>query len=124
MEEEVSFAGEQLQLQGLGEEHAVTLQDDGGSFQWYVLSESSDGLHVRQDGNSLQIWAERIVTDGKLTFSCLYEDAAQIIPVVFDSPGSQDVMTLGRRDPSWQRSQWMCKAKRTFASWMPGQGHF
>ena len=124
MEEEVSFAGEQLQLQGLGEEHAVTLQDDGGSFQWYVLSESSDGLHVRQDGNSLQIWAERIVTDGKLTFSCLYEDAAQIIPVVFDSPGSQDVMTLGRPRPKLAEITVDVQSEARFRKLDAGSGTF
>ena len=34
-----------------------------------------------------------------MTFSGLYENASAIIPVVFDSPTSQDVMTLGRPSP-------------------------
>lgn len=99
MEKEVSFHGTQVKLHALGEEDAVTLCDEHGLFQWYVPSEISEGLHVEQDGNALRIWADQEMETGKVTFSCLYENASAIIPVVFDSPTSQDVMTLGRPSP-------------------------
>lgn len=99
MEKEVSFHGTQVKLHALGEEDAVTLRDEHGLFQWYVPSEISEGLHVEQDGNALRIWADQEMETGKVTFSCLYENASAIIPVVFDSPTSQDVMTLGRPSP-------------------------
>ena len=77
----------------------MTLCDEQGLFQWYVPSGISEGLHVEQDGNALRIWADQEMETGKVTFSCLYENASAIIPVVFDSPTSQDVRTLGRPSP-------------------------
>lgn len=99
----VNFGTTQVTLNGYGKEHAVTLTDTNGVFQYYKKA-TVEGLHSEQNGNSLTIWAEKgDKLSGRVVFDCFWlaNEASAGNSIVYSSGTSQDVALIkGRPDPN------------------------
>lgn len=56
----VSFANTTIEIEGYGEEYAVTLDDSSGTFKNYLNNTIPTGIHIERSGNTLKIWADKV----------------------------------------------------------------
>lgn len=97
----VSFADTTVELQGYGEQYAVTLNDESGTFNDYLNNSIPKGIHVERNENQLKIWADKNATDnGNLVFDAFYlRSEASNVEISYYQPLNQTLATFGKKDP-------------------------
>lgn len=100
---EGSYSGNQLNLKGYGEEHAVTLTDSSGVFSNYVHDNGAslgNGVHLEKSGNDLKVWVEKNGnSDGRIVYDSFYLMDTATAPIVYVAKQNQSMGCFGNADP-------------------------
>lgn len=101
----VSFAGTTIELEGYGEQYAVTLNDSTGTFSNYLNNSIPNGIHVERNGDSLKVWADKSAAEsGNLVFDAFYlRSEATNTEIAYYQPLNQTLAVFGKKDPKAMR---------------------
>lgn len=102
---DVSFKNNEIELQGYGKEHAVTLTDTSKTFSAYLTNSVPNGIHVERSGNQLTIWADKSASEaGNIVFDAYYlKNDATNIEIAYYQPLNQTLAVFGVKDPKNMR---------------------
>ena len=102
---DVSFAGTTVELEGYGEQYAVTLNDSTGTFSNYLNNSIPNGIHVERNGDSLKVWADKSAAEsGNLVFDAFYlRNEATNTEIAYYQPLNQTLAVFGKKDPKAMR---------------------
>lgn len=101
----VSFSGTNIELEGYGEQYAVTLNDSTGTFSNYLNNSIPNGIHVERNGDSLKVWADKSAAEnGNLVFDAFYlRSEATNTEIAYYQPLNQTLAVFGKKDPKAMR---------------------
>lgn len=107
MKTNVSFKGETINLNGVGEENAVILKDMNNVISFYQFNNATSGIRCERimdesgNYNSLKVWIDNTdITESKIVYDAFYLRGKQVNPIMYNSEISQAVATLGIPDPN------------------------
>lgn len=98
----VSFKGSTIELQGYGQEYAVTVTDTSKTFSSYITNTVPSGVHIERNGNSLTIWADKNAKEtGNLSFDAFYlQNEATNVELAYYQPLNQTLAVFQKKDPN------------------------
>ena len=101
----VSFAGNIIELEGYGEEYAVTLYDTSETFSNYLNNYIPNGIHIERSENSIKIWADKTASEsGTLAFDAFYlKSESTNTEIAYYQPLNQTLAVFGKKDPKAMR---------------------